>query len=93
MTNEIDPRHDRPRRIRAAGRRVLPPTRDAVIQADDLWQQHCSWCPRCARTRPGCELGRRAYGLYQWLARTATRRAGWPWAPASSALSPSRNGL
>jgi len=50
--------------------------RDPVIQAGKLWRQHCSWCPRCEPEMPGCELGRKAYGLYEWLARIPTQRAG-----------------
>jgi len=53
MTNAMDPRHGRRRRLGGA-RRSVPPTTDAVIQAGHLWQQHCSWCPRCERTMPGC---------------------------------------
>jgi hypothetical protein len=48
----------------------------AVLRAGELWKQHCSWCPRCNETRPGCELGRKAFDLYAWLVRVPTQRAG-----------------
>jgi len=63
------------RRVRAA-RRVAAPASQPVVKAAELWQQHCAWCPRCEATRPGCELGRKSYDLYAWLARIPTRRAG-----------------
>ena len=46
------------------------------VHASKLWQQHCSWCPRCDATKPGCDLGREAYGLYDWLVRIPIQRAG-----------------
>jgi hypothetical protein len=51
-------------------------TSDAVVRAGELWNQHCSWCPRCGATTPGCELGRKMYDFYDWLARVPTRLAG-----------------
>jgi hypothetical protein len=60
----------------AAVKRSASPSSGPELQARKLWHQHCSWCPRCDPTKPGCELGRKAYGLYDWLARIPTQRAG-----------------
>ena len=47
---------------------------DPVVQAGKLWEQHCSWCPRCNLAMPRCEMGRKAYDLYEWLDRAARLR-------------------
>jgi hypothetical protein len=55
----------------------MTPVSDPIAQAGKLWQQHCSWCPRCDPTMPRCDLGRKAYGIYEWLDQvTRLRRAG-----------------
>ena len=73
----IDPTdRSKSRKRRAGVSRVAATTSDAVVLAGDLWKEHCSWCPRCDAMRPACELGRKMFDLYDWLARVPTRLAG-----------------
>lgn len=74
MMDSTDRSKSRKRRLGVS--RAAAMTSDAAVRAGELWNQHCSWCPRCGATTPGCELGRKMYDVYDWLARVPTRLAG-----------------